>query len=48
MEKLIADGLSAFGGALPWIVMFLVAIFLAGAAVGGIFTYCVMRRKREP
>jgi len=36
---LIADGLSAFGGELPWIVMFLVVIFLAVVAIGGVFTY---------
>jgi len=45
---LIADGLSAFGGALPWILMFLAVIFLAGVAVGGVFTYWAMRRKRKP
>jgi hypothetical protein len=45
---LIADGLSAFGGALPWILMFLVVIFLAGMAVGGVVAYWVMRRKRKP
>jgi hypothetical protein len=45
---LIADGLSAFGGALPWILMFLEVIFLAGVAVGGVFTYRAMRRKRKP
>ena len=45
---LIADGLSAFGGALPWILVFLVAVFLAGVAVGGVFTYWSMRQKRKP
>jgi hypothetical protein len=45
---LIADGLSAFGGALPFIVMFLAVIFLVGVAVGGISTYWIMRRKRKP
>ena len=45
---LIADGLSAFGGALPWILAFLAAVFLAGVAVGGVFTYWSMRRKRTP
>jgi hypothetical protein len=45
---LIADGLSAFGGALPVILMFLAVIFLAGVAVGSVFTYWAMRRKRKP
>jgi hypothetical protein len=45
---LIADGLSAFGGALPWILLFLAALFLAGVAVGSVFTYWAMRRKRKP
>jgi hypothetical protein len=45
---LIADGLSAFGGALPWILLFLVVIFLVGAAVGSILTAWAMRRKRKP
>jgi len=45
---LIADGLSAFGGALRWILVFLAAIFLAGVVVGGGFTYWAMRRKRRP
>jgi hypothetical protein len=44
---LIADGLSAFGGALPAIVIFLALIFLAGVAVGSVFTYWTMRRKRK-
>ena len=48
MEKLIADGLSAFGGALPWIVLFLAVIFLAGVVVGSVFTYWSMRRKKKP
>ena len=45
---LIADGLSAFGGALPLILMFLAVIFLAGKAVGGVFTYWAIRRKTKP
>jgi hypothetical protein len=45
---LIADGLSAFGGALPWILVFIGVVFLAGVAVGSVFTYRSMRRKREP
>jgi hypothetical protein len=45
---LIADGLSAFGGALPWILMFVAAVFLAGVAAGSVFTYRSMRRKRKP
>jgi len=45
---LIADGLSAFGGALPWILIFLVVIFLAGVAVGCVFTALAIRRKRKP
>jgi len=30
------------------ILMFLVVIFLAGVAVGGVFTYWAMRRKTKP
>jgi hypothetical protein len=45
---LIADGLSAFGGALPWILMLIAVIFLAGVAVGGVSTYWAMRRKKKP
>jgi len=45
---LIADGLSAFGGALPWILVFIAVVFLAGVAVGSVFTYWSIRRKRKP
>ncbi len=45
---LIADGLSAFGGALPWILTFIAAVFLAGVAAGSVFTYRFMQRKRKP
>jgi Na+-driven multidrug efflux pump len=45
---LIADGLSAFGGALPWIFTFIAAIFLVGVATGSVFAYRSMRRKRKP
>jgi hypothetical protein len=45
---LIADGLSAFGGALPWIFLFLVVIFLAGVAIGCGVTAWAMRRKSKP
>jgi len=44
---LMADGLSGFGGALPWILTFLVVIFLAGVAVGA-FTAWVIGRKKKP
>jgi len=45
---LIADGLSAFGGALPRIILFLAVISLAGVAVGCAFTAWAMGRKRKP
>jgi hypothetical protein len=48
MEKLIADGLGAIDPLHAWILIFLAVIFLAGMAVGGVFTYYVMGRKRNP
>jgi hypothetical protein len=48
MEKLIADGLTSIDPLHAWILIFLAVIFLAGMAVGGVFTYWAMRRKRKP
>jgi hypothetical protein len=44
---LVADGLNAFGGALPWILTFIAAVFLAGVATGSVFAYRSIRRKKK-
>jgi hypothetical protein len=48
MEKLIAVGLGAIDPLHAWILIFIAVMFLAGMAVGGVFTYLAMRRKRKP